>query len=207
MFCIIYKITNLLNNKYYVGQTWQPMKDRFAQHAQRNDSVKLYNAMEKYGSNNFTIECLTVVSTQTLADFYETYFISRFKSNDRDVGYNISNGGRGVGKHTPQTKEKISTSLTGREKEPFTDEHKVNMSRSKMGHLVSKETRDKISKTNTGKELTEEHAQNIGLGHTGLKYVIKNPETRNRNISEAKKKKNAERKLVADENKHKKQLQ
>jgi group I intron endonuclease len=109
------------------------MKDRFAQHAQRNDSVKLYNAMEKYGSNNFTIECLTVVSTQTLADFYETYFISRFKSNDRDVGYNISNGGRGVGKHTPQTKEKISTSLTGREKEPFTDEHKVNMSRSKWG--------------------------------------------------------------------------
>ena len=171
MYCIIYKITNLLDQKCYVGQTWQSMKDRFIQHACKNDSKKLFNAMKKYGINNFIIECLTIVSTQSIADYYEIYFISKYNSNSRGVGYNISNGGKGVGKHSYETKSKIS------------------------------DTKMQISKSNTGRKLSEEQAKNIGTGHIGLKYKVKDPETRNRNISEAKKKKNAERRLTADENK------
>jgi group I intron endonuclease len=201
MYCIIYKITNLLGQKCYVGQTWQPMKDRFIQHACKNDSAKLFHAMKKYGKDNFTIECLTIVSTQALADYYEIYFISKYSSNNRDVGYNISNGGKGVGKHSSETKMKISVTLSGRKNGPCSKEHKANMSAAKIGHVVSAETRSKISEANTGKLLSDEHIKNIGIGHTGLKYKMKDPETRNHNISEAKKKKNAERKLAANENK------
>ncbi len=201
MYCIIYKITNLLDQKCYVGQTWQSMKDRFIQHACKNDSKKLFNAMKKYGINNFIIECLTIVSTQSIADYYEIYFISKYNSNSRGVGYNISNGGKGVGKHSYETKSKISATLRGKKKEPFSENHKQNMSKVKMGHVVSEDTKMQISKSNTGRKLSEEQAKNIGTGHIGLKYKVKDPETRNRNISEAKKKKNAERRLTADENK------
>lgn len=155
MFCIIYKITNLLNGKCYVGQTWQTIQRRFAQHIRRNDSVKLYNAIQKYGFSNFTIECLTIVSTQEIADVYERYFISIYRSNERNIGYNISNGGRGIGKHTPETIAKISNALKGRKNGTMTYEHKNNLSKSKIGHLVSKETKNKISKSNTGKKLSK----------------------------------------------------
>src|SRR5690606_12490334 len=59
---------------------------------------------------------------------------------------------------------------------------------SKIGHFVSEETKNKISESSSRK-LSDEHSKNIGLGHTGLTYNIKNPEERNKNISLGKKKK------------------
>jgi group I intron endonuclease len=189
MFCIIYKITNLLNGKCYVGQTWQPMIKRFAQHKYKNSSVKLHRAIVKYGFNNFTIKCLTVVSTQELADYYETYFISYYLANKPKIGYNIGNGGKGIGKHNRQTKIKISEALKGRIVGPCTNERRNNISKGKMGHAVSAKTRDKLSKIFTGKIISKEWAKNIGLGHLGLTYNIKDPETKSRNLSLAAKKK------------------
>jgi group I intron endonuclease len=189
MFCIIYKITNLLNDMCYVGQTWQPLQKRFLQHKNKNDSPKLFNAIEKYGFNNFKIEFIMAVTSQIMADFYETYFIEKFNSKKREIGYNIDNGGKGVGKCSEETKLKISKTLTGRKPTPFTEQHKTNMSIAKIGHSVSIETRNKISVAHTGKILTKEHSEKIAASHKGLIYVIKNPEQRNMNISNGKKKK------------------
>ena len=59
----IYKITNIINNKIYIGKTSYSVEDRFKQHIK--DSVKdrcekrpLYNAMNKYGVENFTVETI-----------------------------------------------------------------------------------------------------------------------------------------------------
>src|ERR1700722_1661676 len=146
MFCFIYKITNTLDGKIYIGQTWQTMQVRLNQHRYKNDSIKLYNAINKYGVSNFIIKCLTITHTQDIADFYEKQFIEKYNSTNRKIGYNISKGGRSVGKHSDSTKKKISQSRKGKLAGIiFTNEHKKKISEAKMGHSVSKETRQKIS--------------------------------------------------------------
>lgn len=64
----IYKITNLINNKVYIGQTIRPIEDRFKRHI--NDAVNnvldthLARAIRKYGKENFIIEEIDTASTQ-----------------------------------------------------------------------------------------------------------------------------------------------
>lgn len=92
----IYKITNTINNKVYIGQTVN-IEKRFKQHirASQNKTCEeynnlLYNAFRKYGIDNFTIENM---------GFYEDYnekekeFIALFNSNNPQYGYNILEGG------------------------------------------------------------------------------------------------------------------
>ena len=59
----IYKITNILNNKPYVGQTCQPIEKRFLQHSKANSP--LGDAMRQCGLENFTIEVIETCETQT----------------------------------------------------------------------------------------------------------------------------------------------
>lgn len=57
----IYKITNLINGKSYIGKTSFSIKKRFKEHQRdafrdRNEKRPLYSAMRKYGIENFTVE-------------------------------------------------------------------------------------------------------------------------------------------------------
>lgn len=93
----IYKITNDINNKIYIGKTNLTVEERFKQHCK--DSIKprceerpLYNAMNKYGTEHFKIEKIEECSSQLASD-REIYWISYFNSfND---GYNATKGGDG----------------------------------------------------------------------------------------------------------------
>ena len=59
---VIYKITNILNDKPYVGQTRQPIEKRFLEHSKANSP--LGNAMRQCGLENFTIEVIETCETQ-----------------------------------------------------------------------------------------------------------------------------------------------
>ena len=53
---IIYKITNKINGKVYIGQTIQPLKKRWNLHrAKKSGCPALTRAFEKYGKDNFDI--------------------------------------------------------------------------------------------------------------------------------------------------------
>lgn len=88
---IIYKITNLLNNKIYIGQTTETLDKRFKRHCgyQLNDGTYLHNAMKKYGVENFSIEQIDEAENQDALDEFELYWIEYYKSYDLNVGYNI----------------------------------------------------------------------------------------------------------------------
>ena len=64
----IYKITNIQNNKVYIGQTIRPVKDRFNRHI--NDAMNnildthFARAIRKYGKENFTIEIIDEAKNQ-----------------------------------------------------------------------------------------------------------------------------------------------
>lgn len=89
----IYKITNLINGKVYIGQTSLTPEIRFDKHKRcykSNGCSKLYRAMRKYGKKNFIIE--TICKTNN-PDIDEKYWIKYY--NSVELGYNISYGGEG----------------------------------------------------------------------------------------------------------------
>lgn len=89
----VYKITNKVNNKYYIGMTNQKLEKRFSQHKQNAKKGKvtyLYNAIRKYGSDNFIIELLSEYNSKEDCCKAEINFISENKN-----GYNLALGGEG----------------------------------------------------------------------------------------------------------------
>lgn len=89
---IIYKITNIINNKVYIGQTVNTIKQRWNKHCHSNGCRSLYNAILKYGKENFNIEIIETLPIEEL-DEREIYWINYYKSNNKKFGYNILLGG------------------------------------------------------------------------------------------------------------------
>ena len=87
----IYLITNLLNDKKYVGKTIRGYKNRFKEHCKFKDSY-IGNAISKYGENNFKLELIDTVSDDKW-QYWETYYIKKYNSHYTQHGYNITWGG------------------------------------------------------------------------------------------------------------------
>lgn len=92
----IYKITNIINGKSYIGQTIQDVKDRFYQHCATKCSkavlnMAIHRAIEKYGKSNFTIEVIEEIDSTNLND-REKYWIKYYNSYNN--GYNSTEGGQ-----------------------------------------------------------------------------------------------------------------
>lgn len=92
----IYKITNRVNNKVYIGQTHFTVEHRFKQHI-KNFNIEhrkqpLYNAFAKYGIENFVVETIEEVECSKLNE-REMYWIAYYDSFKN--GYNANLGGNG----------------------------------------------------------------------------------------------------------------
>lgn len=97
----IYKITNLINNKIYIGQTIRPINVRWNEH--KHESFKkdghgynyhLHNAIRKYGIQNFKIEQIYRCEDDNRFDA-ESYFIQKYNSTNPQIGYNFIVEGSG----------------------------------------------------------------------------------------------------------------
>lgn len=98
MFGYIYKITNKLNGKIYVGKTTQSIEKRFQDHlyaAQAGNRSHLYEAIRLYGPDNFFIECIDSADTLEELNIKEQLWIKELNSTDNALGYNMSSGGDG----------------------------------------------------------------------------------------------------------------
>lgn len=110
---IIYKITNLINNKIYVGQDIKNNPNYYG------SGNLIILAIKKHGKENFKKEILEYCSNEKELDEREIYWIKELKSTNREIGYNICEGGHSYrtmkgennfwfGKHhSEETKEKI----------------------------------------------------------------------------------------------------
>lgn len=117
---IIYKITNIVNGKVYIGQSQKTFNERydrkgegvervFLQHKAAKEcgrpyNIHLYNSMEKYGINNFTVEIIEQCKTVSKLNTREKYYIKMYNSADPDFGYNVQLGG-GSKKYTTKMKK------------------------------------------------------------------------------------------------------
>lgn len=92
----IYKITNTINGRSYIGQTIQNVKERFYQHCATKCSkavsnMAIHRAIKKYGKSNFTVEVIEEIDSANLND-RERYWIKYYNSYNN--GYNSTKGGQ-----------------------------------------------------------------------------------------------------------------
>lgn len=89
---IIYKITNKVNNKVYIGQTRYTLEFRWRQHQHKKDNTHFHNAIRKYGPENFSVEVLEECDYEDL-NSKEIFYIAKY--NSFAEGYNLTLGGDG----------------------------------------------------------------------------------------------------------------
>lgn len=156
----IYKTTNLINNKIYIGQH----KAEKFEPSYKGSGKIFQEALSKYGKNNFKVELIEFCNSSDQADIREKYWIAFYNSTNLEIGYNILKGGqRGSFTgcvHNEDSKSKMRESHIGKE---FSEEHKRNISINKTGTHYIEGTGEKISKSLKEKYLKEKR---VGL-HTG----------------------------------------
>ncbi len=149
---IVYRITNRVNGKVYIGKTVHTLVQRWKWHladARGNRyQTHFYKALRKYGPEAFTIEILYQAKTKFELSRMETFFIVLHQSYRAENGYNGTLGGDGaavgnkcaVGKRTLEQRQRMSevakaSFLLGRE--PW--------NKGKTGFNKSSETRTKLA--------------------------------------------------------------
>lgn len=103
---LIYKITNNINGKVYIGLT-DSFNRRMTQHSSVSGSPSsdgyfnyFYRAVRKYGWDNFTKEILEENLSREEANIKETFYINKYQSNEPECGYNLTEGGENARTHS-----------------------------------------------------------------------------------------------------------
>ena len=110
---VIYKITNIIENKSYIGQTTRDINKRFEEHC-NTPGKTLYDVIKKYGKENFTIEIIdNTASNYEELDLLEDKYILEFNTLIPN-GYNSKRGGGARHFQTEETKKKMSKSKKGK---------------------------------------------------------------------------------------------
>ncbi len=158
----IYKITNLITSKSYIGQRHiDDSKTSLQDSKYTGSGLLIKKSIKKHGLSNFKKEILKDnIHCQTAANIFEQIFIKK-ENTLVPNGYNISIGGEGImtGRcHSKETKLKMSLDRKGRS---VSEETRKKISKSNKGHKVSKGTREKLSKSNKGHKTSEETRRKI----------------------------------------------
>jgi group I intron endonuclease len=142
---IVYKATNIINNKVYIGQTIKTLEQRRKTHESSPDYNSAYfqRAIKKYGKINFKWEVLEVCQTRVQLNTQEKFWIAFYCSNKVSSGYNLTDGGDSF-EFNEEIKKKISQSITG-EKNGF------------FGKKHSASTKQKVSQANKGKKRSQKY--------------------------------------------------
>lgn len=110
----IYKITNIVNNKIYIGKTIKLVEDRFIEHGrqalQYDSKYAIHRAIRKYGIENFKIEKICKCKNVKGLNKMEIYFIKKFDSMNPKLGYNMTIGGEG-GTQSEEVRKRISIGI------------------------------------------------------------------------------------------------
>lgn len=164
MYGYIYKITNLINHKIYIGQHKSQVFD--SNYKGSGKVIKL--AFQKYGPENFKIELIEWCETFEEINKREEYYIEHYNSRNEKVGYNIKPGGIQA-PMDERTKEKIR--LNAKTNPNFGMKgKKVSELCKKVNSIIHKG----VSPVNKGKKMSEEQRQKCIKSHLGQKAWNKN---------------------------------
>jgi hypothetical protein len=151
----IYKITNLINGKIYVGKDTESKKNYYG------SGLLIKKAIKKYGKDNFIKEVIEVCKTNLDLCDREKYWIGFYNSTDKLIGYNISKGGDGgdtISNHPERylITEKISKARLGKKYEDFISTDKIKDYKKKLAIKTSERLKGKSLEELYGKEKAKE---------------------------------------------------
>ena len=184
---IIYKATNTITGKCYIGRTIHTLKKRRTEHlseAKRGTHRPFYNAIRKYGKTPFVWEVLAecnsyddMVSAETrlmkehnslVPNGYNLVEFQTPMSNLSRRNMSTNNGRYWLGKTRPkETRDKISKSHVGKS---LSDEHKCKIALSNKGKCRSMETKEKIRHALVGHLVLDTTRKKISIANTTRKY-------------------------------------
>lgn len=174
---VVYIHRNKLNGKVYVGQTCQLSERWKGKGKNYFNSIKFYNALKKYGWDNFTHEVIYSNLNKEAADRLEKELICKYNSIKN--GYNLKEGGS-RGNLSKESLKKISNSLKRGYKE---HPERIEKIRHKaIGREIPKEVRTKMSLNSQKAILIDINGEigsirywalKIGKSHSTLLYRLK----------------------------------
>ena len=182
----VYIHTNKINGKMYVGQTiyGDNPKRRWCNGHGYEGSTYFYNAIQKYGWDNFEHEIIASKLTKEEANNFEKILIKELKTQNKKYGYNICDGGQTNNsmkgrKLSEETKQKMRETKIG-EKNPMYGVGLYGEKNGMYGKHLSDEAREKLRQKfsgegnpNYGKPMSEEQKKKISESRKG-KYAGEN---------------------------------
>ena len=173
---IVYKHT-APNGKCYIGMTCQTLERRARDGHGYKECTAFYNAILKYGWENFKHEILEIGLTYDEACEKERFYISECHSLTTEWGYNLATGGNANKIMSEESRRKISQTLKGRKRPPLTPEAKLKISIAQKGKKHPprcEEYRKNLSESLKGRMFTPEHRAKISKAKSGLATSGKN---------------------------------
>lgn len=174
----VYSITNCVNGKVYIGQSWD-IETRFRDYKGYRAGAHLSAAFKKYGIHAFhfgIVEVFPPTVSQAALDVAEDEYIVAGGRLDQANGYNMRRGGS-HGKHGAESRRRISEIQIGRK---LSEEHKRKIGEKSKGRYYSAETRAKIGAAHTGMVFSEESRRKMRESHLGKKLSRESIEKRTR---------------------------
>ena len=159
----------MVNGKVYIGQS-KNMNKRKNKHftllrRNKHNNKHLQSAWNKYSEKNFVFEII-----ESFESYYpdtinerEIFWIKYYNSFNKDFGYNNTSGGDGIKnyKHTEEAKKKIGEAS---KKRKLSKEHKEALLKSITGRKKSEEELKKLSNAAKGRKISEWHKQQLRKG-------------------------------------------
>lgn len=198
---IIYKVTNQINQKVYIGKTKNSLKLRKKQHFEQLNLTKrktiFQKALLKYGPENFIWEIIDTAKTLEELNSKEIHWIRELRSHSDFGNYNMTFGGDGgdilselskKGLYEPWNKGLPKDQQPNFGKK-FSDETRKRIGEKSKGRICSEEKRQKLSikakgrKLNISGEVKRQKSEKLKVAHTGKKLT----EEHKKKISEANK--------------------
>ena len=179
---VVYKITNNINGKIYIGMTndvkrrWRCEGIEYRPPLKSDHHRPFWNAIQKYGWDNFTKEIMISGLTKEDAFEKEMQMIKEFDSTNKKIGYNLSSGGNGgvvykvhprgmLGKtHTLENKNKHRLFMSDKRNNPMyngktiwgvTHPHPKGMKGKKHSEEIKKQISETLKKNSSNKKKVE----------------------------------------------------
>lgn len=139
--CVVYMAINLVNNKFYIGATEKGVRERQMRHlwnARNGRPGKFYNAIRKYGEDNFLF-----VNYLKCNDFWEALKEESFYIKALKPHYNMTLGGGGVKgyKFSKESRARMSAARKGKKGRSLSEATRLRIAAAHRGRKITDETR------------------------------------------------------------------
>lgn len=167
----IYLTTNTVNGKIYIGKH-ELSEYKHCNSTYLGSGVVFEKALKKYGRKSFKRKILRLCFSLHELRIWEHVYIVKYKSTDRNIGYNIAKGDVNSTEYNPAKLPEVREKISKYQKSYWKDnlEAREKMSKRRQGTKASLETRIKLSKSHIGIKRTKSWIEKLSKSNSGSNH-------------------------------------